>query len=235
MLTVYQRAHRSRLHNRPRASPTAQSFHSQRTSTNVDALCSAVKFRPYSLVYRFTKIYPSEISAFIRVHQRPLIFVEIFRLAKPQRYRTLMNADERRFFDSLTERVLGAIFEVANTLGAGFLEKVYERALLKELSLLGIQAVSQASFPVTYKGEYVGEYYADILVENVLVVELKCVERLATQHSAQCLNYLRASGMSLCLLVNFQRPTVEWKRVVHRFHSSDTLCPSSLAPLAADR
>ncbi len=146
-----------------------------------------------------------------------------------------MNADERRFFDSLTERVLGAILEVANTLGAGFLEKVYERALLKELSLLGIQAVSQASFPVTYKGEYVGEYYADILVENVLVVELKCVERLATQHSAQCLNYLRASGRSLCLLVNFQRPTVEWKRVVHRFHSSDTLCPSSLAPLAADR
>ena len=62
-----------------------------------------------------------------------------------------MNADERRYFDSLTEGVLGAIFEVANTLGAGFLEKVYERALLKELSILGIQAVSQASFPVTYK------------------------------------------------------------------------------------
>jgi GxxExxY protein len=132
-----------------------------------------------------------------------------------------MNADERRYFDSLTERVLGAIFEVANTLGAGFLEKVYERALLKELSILGIKAVSQASFAVTYKGEYVGEYYADILVENLLVVELKCVERLATQHTAQCLNYLRASGRSLCLLVNFQRPTVEWKRVVHRFQSSD--------------
>src|SRR6266545_4487356 len=105
-----------------------------------------------------------------------------------------MNADERRYFDSLTERVLGAIFEVANTLGAGFLEKVYERALLKERSILGIQAVSQVSFPVTYKGEYVGEYYADILVENALVVELKCVERLASEHTAQCLNYLRASG-----------------------------------------
>jgi GxxExxY protein len=131
----------------------------------------------------------------------------------------VMNADERRYFDSLTERVLGGIFEVANTLGAGFLEKVYERALLKELSILGIQAVSQASFPVTYKGEYVGEYYADIIVENVLVIELKCVERLAAQHTAQCLNYLRASGRSLCLLVNFQRPTVEWKRVVHRFNS----------------
>src|SRR5882672_243596 len=131
-----------------------------------------------------------------------------------------MNTNERGCFDSLTERVLGAIFEVANTLGAGFLEKVYERALLKELSILGIQAVSQASFPVAYKGEYVGEYYADILVDHVLVVELKCVERLTSQHTAQCLNYLRASGRSLCLLVNFQRPTVEWKRVIHGFQPS---------------
>ncbi len=122
--------------------------------------------------------------------------------------------------DTLTERVLGAVFEVSNTLGAGFLEKVYERALLKELSLLGIQAVSQASFPVTYKGEYVGEYYADILVEDILVIELKCVERLAIQHTAQCLNYLRASRRTLCLLVNFQKPTVEWKRVVYRFPPS---------------
>ncbi len=127
-----------------------------------------------------------------------------------------MNTDEHGF-DSLTERVLGAVFEVANTLGAGFLEKVYERALLKELSLLGIQATAQASFPVTYKGYSVGEYFADILVEDVLVVELKCVERLAGEHTAQCLNYLRASGRSLCLLVNFQKPKVEWKRIVLGF------------------
>jgi GxxExxY protein len=63
----------------------------------------------------------------------------------------------------------------------------------------------------------VGEYFADILVEDVLVLELKCVDRLSNDHMAQCLNYLRASGMSLCLLVNFQRPTVEWKRVVLKF------------------
>ena len=131
-----------------------------------------------------------------------------------------MTTDERQYFDSLTERVLNAIFEVSNTRGAGFLEKVYERALLKELSLRNIEAISQASFPVTYKGEYIGEYYADILVEDKLVIELKCVERLAAQHSAQCLNYLRASGRSLCLLVNFQRPTVEWKRVIHGFQPS---------------
>jgi len=102
-----------------------------------------------------------------------------------------MNADD---FDSLTERVPGAIFEVANTLGAGFLERVYERALLRELCLRGTRAKAQASFSVTYKGHYVGEYYADILVEGVLVIELKCVERLAPEHTAQCLNYVRASG-----------------------------------------
>ena len=128
-----------------------------------------------------------------------------------------MNAAERGSFDSLTETVLGAIFEVANTLGAGFLEKVYQRALLKELRIRGLQTASQASFPVMYKGECMGEYFADILVEDVLVVELKCVERLANEHTAQCLNYLRASCRTLCLLVNFQKPTVEWKRIVHGF------------------
>jgi GxxExxY protein len=131
-----------------------------------------------------------------------------------------MNTDERGFFDSLTERVLGAVFEVSNTLGAGFLEKVYERALLKELGLRDINATTQASFAVTYKGDCVGEYFADLLVEGVLVIELKCVERLSNQHTAQCLNYLRASGRTICLLINFQNPKVEWKRVVFGFEES---------------
>ena len=128
-----------------------------------------------------------------------------------------MNTDELEFLESLTERVLAAIFEVSNTLGAGFLEKVYERALLREPAVRSISAVPQASFAVIYKGQTVGEYFADILVEDVLVVELKCVERLANEHTAQCLNYLRASGRSVCLLVNFQRPKVEWKRIVQGF------------------
>jgi GxxExxY protein len=104
----------------------------------------------------------------------------------------------------LTERVLGAIFEVSNTLGAGFLEKVY-------------RVTAEASFAVTYKGQQVGEYFADLLVEDVLVIELKCAERLCNEHTAQCLHYLKASGRTLCLLVNFQRPKVEWKRIVHGF------------------
>jgi GxxExxY protein len=128
-----------------------------------------------------------------------------------------MNADERRFWDGLTERVIGAVFEVSNSLGAGFLEKVYERALLLELRLRGLSVTSQASFSVMYKGQCVGQYYADLLVEDVLVVELKCVERLVSEHTAQCLNYLRASDRMVCLLVNFERPKVEWKRIVNGF------------------
>jgi GxxExxY protein len=126
-----------------------------------------------------------------------------------------MNTDERGYLDTLIERVLGAVFEVSNTLGTGFLEKVYQRALIYELRVRGLRAAAEVSFPVSYKGQSVGEYFADVVVEDVLVIELKCAERLCNEHTAQCLNYLRASGRRLCLLVNFQRPKVEWKRIVY--------------------
>jgi GxxExxY protein len=77
--------------------------------------------------------------------------------------------------------------------------------------------MQQPSLSVLYKGELVGEYFADLLVEDLLGVELKCVEHLASQHTAQCLNYLKASGKSVCLLINFQKAQVEWKRVVWQF------------------
>ena len=123
-----------------------------------------------------------------------------------------MNTDEHRL-DALTKEVLNAVFEVSNTLGAGFLEKVYERALLTELRLRGLTVNAQSSFAVKYKGVEVGDYIADIIVDNELVLELKCVDRLANEHMAQCLNYLKASGLSVCLLINFQRPKVEWRRI----------------------
>jgi GxxExxY protein len=122
-----------------------------------------------------------------------------------------MNADEHRL---LTEKVLGAAFEVSNTLGSGFLEKVYARALLAEIRSRGIAAEPEVPFSVRYKGQLVGEYYADLVIEGSLAVELKCADRLANEHLAQCLNYLRASGLELCLLLNFQRSKLEWKRVV---------------------
>jgi len=115
---------------------------------------------------------------------------------------------------ALSEKVIGAVFEVANTLGAGFLEKVYERALVQELRLRGIRVQAQASLEVCYKDENVGTYLADLIVEDELVVELKCVERLGAEHMSQCMNYLKASGKDVCLLVNFQNPRVEWKRIL---------------------
>jgi GxxExxY protein len=134
-----------------------------------------------------------------------------------------MEPNEERL-DVLSEQVLGAVFEVSNTLGAGFLEKVYERALLKELELRGLRARTQVPVRVNCKGCFFGEYFADSVVEDVLILELKCVERLANEHVAQCLNYLRASGKKLCLLVNFQKSKVEWKRIVLGFADDHTHC-----------
>ncbi len=115
--------------------------------------------------------------------------------------------------NSLTEAVIGAAFEVSNTLGAGFLEKLYERALASELNLRGIAVVTQAVYPVAYKGQIIGEYQPDLVVENILIVELKCVDRFAPTHLAQCLSYLHASDLTLALLLNFQHPKVECRRV----------------------
>jgi len=115
--------------------------------------------------------------------------------------------------NSLTEAVIGAAFEVSNTLGAGFLEKLYERALVSELTLRGIGVVTQAVYPVAYKGQIIGEYRPDLVIENILIVELKCVDRFAPTHLAQCLSYLHASGLTLALLLNFQHPKVECRRI----------------------
>jgi GxxExxY protein len=121
-----------------------------------------------------------------------------------------MNADK-------VEMVIGAIFEVSNVLGAGFLEKVYERALLRELALRGLSANSQVRYAVNYKGQCVGEYLADLVVEDDLVIELKCVDQFSNEHMAQCINYLKSSGKKLALLVNFQKPKVQLKRIVNNF------------------
>ena len=78
----------------------------------------------------------------------------------------------------------------------------------------GYARLPRSRYSVRYKGQGVGTYFADLLVEDELIVEIKCTDRLAPEHMAQCLNYLRASGKELCLLVNFQRPKVEWRRII---------------------
>jgi len=139
-----------------------------------------------------------------------------------------MNADKTNtktavWLNDLSEQALGAAFEVSNALGGGFLEKVYQRALLHELKLRGLRTEAEVSYSVSYKGKRVGDYFADILVEDAIVIEVKCVERLSKEHFAQCLNYLRASGLSLCLLINFQRTKLEWQRIVHEFPEQESL------------
>lgn len=114
----------------------------------------------------------------------------------------------------LSQAVIGCAFTVQNRLGAGFLEKVYENALAHEIRKLGYAVRQQQPISVIYDGCVVGEYFADILVADELIVELKVVKALDGIHLAQCLNYLKATGRRLCLLLNFHDPKVDVRRVV---------------------
>ncbi len=114
----------------------------------------------------------------------------------------------------LTEKIIGCAFEVSNVLGCGFLEKVYENTLVQELKAAGLSVQAQYSISVYYKGIVVGNFFADILVEKCILVELKALSYLDSNHQAQCLNYLKASGLNLCLLINFGKPKVEIKRII---------------------
>jgi len=113
-----------------------------------------------------------------------------------------MAADGRRL-NALTERIIRCAFRVSNTLGSGFLEKVYENALTVEMDGEGLSVQQQHPVKVSYRGEVVGDYFADLLVEDSIIVELKAVKMLDEIHMAQCLNYLKATGLKLCLLLNF--------------------------------
>ena len=124
------------------------------------------------------------------------------------------HADEASLND-LSRQVIGRAFTVLNTLGAGFLEKVYENALALELRAVGLTVDQQHGLTVTYRNQIIGQYYIDLLVDNALLVELKTVQAFDDSHRLQCLNYLKASGLHLCLLLNFAKPRLEIKRIVH--------------------
>jgi len=111
----------------------------------------------------------------------------------------------------LTEQIISCAYEVHNVLGSGFLEKVYENALLHELASRGIKVEAQKPVSVSYKGRVVGKYCPDIVVEDSLIIELKAVERLTDIHEIQLKNYLKATTVELGLLINFGK-SVEVKR-----------------------
>ena len=117
--------------------------------------------------------------------------------------------------DAITEQIIGCAFRVSNVLGAGFNEKVYENSLAHELRKADLGVEQQHAVKVNYDGVEVGSYVCDLLIGGAVIVELKAVSQLSSEHLAQCMNYLKATGVSVCLLINFGRPKVEVKRVVN--------------------
>ena len=133
-----------------------------------------------------------------------------------------MTTDGHRFtqiqelesFNPITEKIIGCAYTVSNALGAGFLEKVYENALAHELRKAGLKVQQQHPIQVLYDGIVVGDYVADLFIEDCILVELKAVKALDEIHQAQCLNYLKATCLRLCLLITFGKTRVEIKRFV---------------------
>lgn len=117
--------------------------------------------------------------------------------------------------NEITKRIIGCAYRVSNGLGSGFLEKVYENALAHELRKAGLLVKQQYPIVVEYDSIVVGNFVADLLVEDCIVVELKTAKALDEIHLAQCINYLKATGLQLGLLINFYHPKVEIKRVAH--------------------
>jgi len=114
----------------------------------------------------------------------------------------------------ISEQVISCAFEVSNALGAGFFEKVYENALCVEFNRAGIPYCRQQRYGIRYKNENIGDYIADIVVDNKLLIELKALSTLSREHEAQVMNYLKASGLSVGLLLNFGTPRIGMKRIV---------------------
>ncbi len=117
-------------------------------------------------------------------------------------------------YKHLSFAIIGAAMEVHNVLGSGFLEAVYQTSLEKELTLRRIPFSRKVKLPVSYKGELVGEYEADLVVDEKIIVEIKSISRLNSVHEAQAIHYLTATGLQLALLVNFGTGSLEYRRVI---------------------
>ena len=122
--------------------------------------------------------------------------------------------DEKIIYKDLSYRIVGLAMEVHNKLKSGFLEKVYENAMMVLLRREGINATQQASIKVNFEGEEIGAYFADILVENKIILELKVAEKISNIHKAQAINYLKATGVKLAIILNFGKEELEFERLV---------------------
>jgi GxxExxY protein len=135
-------------------------------------------------------------------------------LAQMEARWTRMHADDAGLND-LSRLIIGSASTVLNTLGSGFLEKIYKNALVLELRAAGVTISQQHQMQVHYRDKLVGEFVADLLVENILLVELKTASVLTDIHRLQCINYLKAAQLPLCLLMNFGNPRLQIKRIAN--------------------
>jgi GxxExxY protein len=128
-----------------------------------------------------------------------------------------MNAVQQDQLNVITSSVISCAYRVSNAMGSGFLEKVYENALAVELRLSRVEFIQQPNYLVRYRGDVVGDYIPDLVVANSVIVEIKAIDALNRVHQAQCMNYLRATGLKVALLLNFGAPRLETRRFVWGF------------------
>ena len=136
-----------------------------------------------------------------------------------------MEKEKELLHSDLSRDVLGCCFAVAKELGCGFLESVYKNALFIAMKQKGLTVSTEQIYEVTFRNHKIGKYIADIVVENLIVVELKCCQTLLAEHQAQLINYLKASKIPIGLLVNFAHPRIEYRRLQHpdNFNASAAL------------
>jgi len=147
-----------------------------------------------------------------------------------------MSTDENTL-NAITETIIGCAYKVGSKMGCGFMEKCYENALAHELRKTGLRVEQQVLLKVWYDGIIVGDYIADLIVEKCVLAEVKAVTRLETIHAAQCINYLAATNLPICLLINFAG-RVEVKRIagpaLHSYSSSVSISAPSVANIPSD-
>lgn len=131
-------------------------------------------------------------------------------------------------YSEWTGSILSCCFEVMKELGPGFLERVYKNALLMVMRQKELQVEVERSYNVIFRGKVIGRYVADLVVNDTVIVELKCCENLIREHQAQLFNYLKVSGLPVGLLINFRRRKLEWKRLQSNEEDLDTQKPVEL-------
>ena len=127
----------------------------------------------------------------------------------------MQDSKTQMLHSELTESILGCCFDVMNELGVGFLESVYKNALTIAMKEKGLTVQGEKRFEVVFRGHKIGVYLADLIINEKVIIELKCCEQIHNEHQVQLINYLKASGIAVGLLVNFGRRKLEYKRLHH--------------------